>query len=284
MIRTAAIQTAAIRPLVLLLLFPALFLSLSVRADDAKDEEKEKSAKEEKPKGPLDHKPGDVVIGDPGIKIADAAVATSEIARFQADYKAARIAKDDNKRADLLLKLGEKDHPKIYKIATKIVKDKNFRVATAAVICVARQQGSAKKGGPFLQKVLKSEKRTNIRCAAIVGMGVLGYTKAFKDVRKEFRKSRTEPRKAAARYFGYTKAKEAFRLLAEELDEPRATNPNDPDNPPASVWEQRWKDWKENETAVHWALSQLVEGETFETTIEAKNWAEKSGKKHKIEW
>jgi hypothetical protein len=63
-----------------------------------------------------------------------------------------------------------------------------------------------------------------------------------------------------------------------------ASNPNDPNNPPASWWEQRWKAWKENEKAVHWALSQLVEGETFETTIEAKKWAEAHGKDHGIEW
>lgn len=268
----------------LALLFSLTSLTWLSYADEDKKPADEKSEEEAKPKGPLDGKAGDVEIGDPGVKISDRSVATAELARFQTDYKAARKAKDANKCAELLLKLGEKDHPQIYKAATKFVKDKNYRVATAAVICIARQHGSAKKAGPFLQKVLKGEKRTNIRCAAIIGMGTLGYTKAFKDVRKEYRKSTTELRKAAARYFGYTKAKKAFRLLAEELDEPHPANPNDPNNPSASYWEQRWKDWKQNEAAVHWALSQLVEGETFETTIEAKNWAEKFGKKHKVEW
>ena len=104
------------------------------------------------------------------------------------------------------------------------------------------------------------------------------------DVKKQWTKSRKEPHKAAARYFGYTRAKQAFRLLAEELDEPHPSNPNDPNNPPSSWWEERWKEWKENEKAVQWALAQMVEGETFETTAEAKEWAEKSGKKHGIKW
>ena len=42
--------------------------------------------------------------------------------------------------------------------------------------------------------------------------------------------------------------------------------------------------WKENEPSVRWALSQFVEGESFETTAEAKQWAKSEGKKHGIEW
>jgi len=176
------------------------------------------------------------------------------------------------------------DHPKVFKEASKYVRDKNHRVATAAIICIARQKTSGEKAAKFLHRILDKEKRTNLLCAAMVGMGVLGYDRAYDDVKKIFVKDMYEQRKAAARYFGYTKAKEAFRLLAEQLDEPVATNPNDPDNPPASVWEERWKAWKENEKAVHWAISQLVEGETFETTLEAKKWAEANGKDHGIEW
>ncbi|MHC4939700.1 MAG: HEAT repeat domain-containing protein [Planctomycetota bacterium] len=240
--------------------------------------------KPDEPKSVLDMKPGEYEIGDPGVVIEDSSVVNAEIARFNADYKKAKSAKNDERRAQLLLKLGEKDHEKIYKIATKIAKDKNYRVATAAVICIARQQGSAKKAGKYLHKLLGREKRTNVRCAAIIGLGALNYTKAYDDVKKQFKKDTGELRKASARYFGMTKAKAAFRMLAEELDEPMAKNPNDPSNPPASWWEARWHAWKANEKAIHWALSQLVEGESFETTDEAKKWAKSEGKKHGIEW
>lgn len=237
-----------------------------------------------KPKSILDGLAGDIEIPDPGVEIKDSSVVTGEIARFQTDYKKAKKAKDDKLQAELLLKLGDKDHAKIFKEACKYVRDKNHRIATAAVVAIARQKSSADEAGKYLNRLLGREKRTNILCAAMVGMGVLGYTRAYDDVKKYFKKDMRELRKAAARYFGYTKAKAAFRLLAEELDEPVATNPNDPDNPPASWWEERWKAWKANEKAVHWALSQLVEGETFETTLEAKKWAEAHGKEHGIEW
>jgi hypothetical protein len=255
----------------------ALLLAATVVV--GQDEKAEAEAKPPEPK-----KAGDIEIGDPGVPIADRAVAASEVARFQSAMKEAKRKKDAKRRLELIKKLGEKDHPVIYKEATKWVKDKDFKVATAAVVAIARQKSSAKKAGPFLQKVLGREKRTDIVCAAIVGMGVLNYKKAYKDVRKQWNKTRTEPHKAAARYFGYTKAKQAFRMLAEELDEPRPANPNDPNNPPASYWEERWHQWKENEKAVQWALSQIVEGESFETTVEAKEWAKKHGKEHGIEW
>jgi hypothetical protein len=259
----------------LLLLAPALL---------AEGDDKKEKPEEPKIKSVLDMKAGEIEIGDPGVEITDSSVVTAELARYHADYKKAKAAKDNEKRAQLLLKLGEKDHAKIYKIATKLAKDKEFRVATAAVVCIARQKSSAKKAGKFLQKLLDREKRTNVRCAAIIGMGVLGYTKAYDDVRRLYKKDMRELRKASARYFGYTKAKQAFRMLAEELDEPRSGDPNDPNNPSAAWWEERWNSWKSNEKAIHWAISQLVDGETFETSGEAKKWAETEGKKHGIEW
>ena len=255
-------------------------------ADDKEPDanEGEPDAKEGEPAPKVEKGAGDVEIGDFGVPIADRAVASSEVARFQTAMKDAKRKKDDDKKVELLRKLSEKDHAVIYKELTKWVKNKDHRVATTAVIGIARQKSSAKKAGPFLQKLIGREKRTDPICAAIVGMGVLNYKRAFKDVRKYFRKTLAEPHKAAARYFGYTKAKQTFRMLAEELEAPRPSNPNDPNNPPASYWEERWKKWKANEPAIRWALAQFVEGETFETTAEAKQWAETEGKKHGIEW
>jgi len=261
------------KPVAILLLAAALVIA---------DDEKKQGDPQAAPPKPA--KAGDIEIGEPGVPIADSSVAASEVAKFQTAMKEAKRKKNEPARLELIQKLGEKDHPLIYKEATKWVKDKNYKVATAAVVAIARQKTSIKKAGPYLARVLKSAKRTNVTCAAIVGLGVLEYTKAYKDVRKQWRKTRGEPHKAAARYFGYTKAKQAFRMLAEELDEPHPTNPNDPDNPPASWWEERWKEWKENEKAIHWALSQMVPGESFETTVEAKEWVAKHGKAHGIEW
>ena len=90
--------------------------------------------------------------------------------------KAAKRKKDEARRLELITKLGEKDHPVIYKEATKWVKDKNYKLAAAAVVTIARQKTSAKKAGPFLHKLLGREKRTDVVCAAIVGLGGWGQT------------------------------------------------------------------------------------------------------------
>jgi hypothetical protein len=117
-------------------------------------------------------------------------------------------------------------------------------------------------------------------------MGRLGFDSktAVNEVMKLFQRDTRETHKAATRYLGYIKYKPAFRQLAEKLDEPIATNPADPACPPASWWKERWEEWSGNVPYTRWALAQIVEGETFELTREAKEWAEKNGKQHGIEW
>jgi hypothetical protein len=251
----------------LLLLFAPLL------ADDAKpvaEAPKKKTAAE-------------IEIGDPGTAVEDAAVARQEIARFE---KEMREAKGAAKEVELLERLGGWDHPDVLKAAAKHLKDKEVTVAVAAVVAVARQGKSKDAAGKILLGVVKTEKRTDIVCAAFVGMGKLGYDNkaAIAEAQKFFQRDARETHKAATRYFGYIKWKPAFRQLAEKLDEPHASNPNDPNNPPESWWKERWMEWDSNVPYTRWALSQLVEGETFEKTEEAKQWAETEGKKHGIEW
>ncbi|HEX5136274.1 MAG TPA: hypothetical protein VFY93_04825 [Planctomycetota bacterium] len=225
----------------------------------------------------------EVEIPDPGTAVEDASVARQEVARFEKDM---REAKEPEKEAALLERLGGWDHPEVLRAAQKYVKDKDVPVAVAAVVAVARQGKSKEAAGKALLGVVRSEKRTDILCAAMVGMGKVGYDNkaAISEAQKHFQRDARETHKAATRYFGYIKYKPAFRQLAEKLDAPHPANPNDPNNPPESYWEERWKEWDSNVPYTRWALSQIVEGETFETTAEAKQWAETEGKKHDIEW
>ena len=229
-------------------------------------------------------RPGGLEIPDPGTKVEDASVARQEVSRFQKERKAS--GKDRTKFIELLGRLGEWDHPIVLNEAKKYVRHSDHKVAVAAIVAVARQATSQDKAGAALYKCM-SDKRTSIVCAALVGMGKLGYDKA--SVKKKayalHRKDTGEMHKAAARYFGYVKDKDAFRMLAENLDEPTgAANPDDPSNPPASYWKEKWMDWARNIYYTRWAINQLVPGETFETTKEAKDWAETEGREHGIEW
>ena len=77
--------------------------------------------------------------------------------------------------------------------------------------------------------------------------------------------------------------------MAEKLDEPKNTNPpvGKKKLPVLSKAERRklWYEWKAAYPHVHWAMSEMIPGETFETTREARDWAlSKDGKKHKIKW
>ena len=236
--------------------------------------------KEPKPKP----RAGDIEFEGAGVKIEDPAVAREKIVRFQTEFKAAR--KNELKRVELLGRLGKWDHPEILKLARKLISDRSHLVAVAAVRVCVRQTSDKKKTGSALLRALGKEKRTAVRCALLVGMGYLGYQnkRAKKEAYKFFRKDTTETHKAATRYLGYIKDKDAFRLLAEKLDEPKSKSPNDPKNPPASYWKARWHEWETNVIWTQWAISQLVEGETFESTVEARDWAKAEGRKHGIKW
>lgn len=231
--------------------------------------------------GPI--KAGDVEIPDPGTPIEDSSVASQEVARFQKAFKAAKTAADKIKALE---RLGKWDHPKLVGALSRPMKDRDHLVAVAAVKAMAAQATSKAKAGKAMLGALRREKRTFVVCALIVGMGKLGYDhkSAIKEAEKHFRRDTREPHKAATRYFGYIKYKAYFRKLAEKLDYPRPANPNDPANPPESYWKERYYEWESNVPHTRWAISQLVEGETFDNLEEAKEWAESEGRKHGIKW
>jgi hypothetical protein len=240
-------------------------------------------AKDEDRKPPT---PGEIEIEDAGATIEDAAVAKCEVARFVEKMKA---ASDDAERVALLTRLGGWNHPLVYRAASKWVGHKSEPVAIAAIVACARQSATTGAGG-FLFKRISREKREPVICALWVGAGRHGYDKAsaYKAALKVLKNEKGEVLKAATRYLGYTKARKAFRVLAELLEEPPRSMPAGPNGEvrvmPASYWQAIHDSWFGNLPHVRWALSQLVPGETFETKDEAREWAESEGRKHKIRW
>ena len=225
-------------------------------------------------------KPADRDLEEPGVKIEDSKVARQKVSAFEKEFKA---IKNDMKQAELVQTLGQWDHPLILKKAQSLIRSKNRFVAVEAVFVCARQ-GDGKKVGKTLHGLLKREKRTDIVCGLLVSLGKIGYTTAFKDAESYYRRDTKDTHRAATRYFGFIKSKKAFRLLAEKLDYPRPKDIDDPNNPPASWWAERFKEWELTVPFTKWAINQLVPGETFDSTREAKEWAIANGKKHKIKW
>ncbi len=272
------------KKLLVLALGVALFPAPAVAEDPTEaPKEDSKENKEDAEKAPEKITPGGIEPGEPATAIEDSSSARRQVARFQKEWKEAKSNQD---RLKALERLGKWDHGEVLKAAQRHTKHKDHNIATAAVVVCARQLSVKKKAAKAVLGVLRREKRTNVVCAAMLGLGWLGCDKkaAVKEAKKLFRKDWRELHKAATRYFGYIKYKPVFRLLAEQLDEPRPANPNDPNNPPASYWKERWHAWNKNVKWTRWALAQMVPGETFDEKSEAKAWAETEGKKHGIEW
>jgi hypothetical protein len=252
-----------------------LLAALAARAQEA-----QKPAEQKRPDKP---RPGEIMIPDPGTKIEDSAVARKEVARFRAEYKA--IGKGASERAGRIARLGDWDHPVVLAELKKYLNDRSYRVSVAAAVACARQTDT-NLAGKALLGALRREKRPQVVCAMLVGMGRLEFKHkaAYKEAVKWFKRDTTETHKAAARYLGYIKAKEAFRILADRLEAPRPARVDDPKNPPASYWRARWEEFQSNAPYIRWALGQLVPGESFETRKEAEDWARTEGAKHGIKW
>jgi hypothetical protein len=228
---------------------------------------------------------GEIDIPDPGTKVEDPAVARKEVVLFQAEMRKVS-RKKTRKRVELLERLGQWDHPMVLREAKKFLKDKSYKVAVAAVVACARQTSDKEATASAFLAQLKKEKRTDVICALLVGMGRLEYSskKAHKVAADWYGKKNIEALKASARYFGYVRSKKAFRLLAEKLDYPRPVKVDDPENPPAEWWEERYREWESYVPQIRWALGRIVPGESFETTKEAKDWAKAEGAKHGLKW
>ena len=225
-------------------------------------------------------KPADRDLDEPGVTIEDSKVARQKVSQFEKQFKA---TKNRMKQAELVQTLGQWDHPLILKKAQSLIKNKNRFVAVEAVFVCARQ-GDGKKVGKTLHGILKREKRADIVCGILVSLGKIGYTAAYKQAVLYYERDTKDAHRAATRYFGFIKSKKAFRLLAEKLDFPKPKDVDDPNNPPASWWAERYKEWELTIPFTKWAINGLVPGETFDSTREAREWAQANGKKHKIKW
>jgi hypothetical protein len=94
-----------------------------------------------------------------------------------------------------------------------------------------------------------------------------------------FRKGSPRVTKVVAQFFGKHKERAVVKLLIEHLDEPAPANVDDPSNPPASYWEERWKAWKLWVEDVRLALREIT-GQTFENSKQAREWLKTEGKKN----
>jgi hypothetical protein len=139
----------------------------------------------------------------------------------------------------------------------------------------------------------RNERRFGVKARALRAMGTAGVAldkKQFDEVERDWRwmvgnpdESHAEALTDICAYFEATKDKRLCRRLAEELDEPVATAPNSPTNPPAEWWERRHKTWRAMKPAVVSALKAIT-GQEFDKTEQAKAWFEANRKSFGFDW
>ncbi|MBI4880956.1 MAG: HEAT repeat domain-containing protein [Planctomycetes bacterium] len=213
-----------------------------------------------------------------------------ELSREQAEPLAAACregmrCKEALERVAALQKLAAGRHDAIVKELVKALKDKDRTVRFVAVQLLGTQRG------PEVQKALlpivtagRSFDLLNAS-EAVRSLGYVGYGKSgFKILEDLFWKQRAkEVRKAIIEAVGRQKEKEAVSLLIAVLDQPIPKDPNDPNNPPPSFWQEKYDEW------IHFkddAINSLesITGKRFFNSDTAIDWIENEGKKQGLKY
>ncbi len=148
-----------------------------------------------------------------------------------------------------------------------LVRERESLVRAAAARLCANLPG--KKTNAMLQKALAAKDEPSLHpkaFAAIVdALGRLKCVEAHEAIAREFGQFRDrEIMRACTRYFGQVQSKDkgVVRQLCEMLDPP-VPGGDEATNPPASYWEERWKQWNWIRRDVAWALKEIT-GEAFQ--------------------
>ncbi len=208
-----------------------------------------------------------------------------ELTREQAEPLAAACrekmrSKEALERVAALQQLAAGRHDAIIKELVKALKDKDRTVRVVAIQLLGTQRG------PEAQKALlpivtagRSFDPLN-GSEAVRSLGYVGYGKnGFKILEDLFWKQRAkEVRKAIVEAVGRQKEKDAVSLLIAVLDQPVPKDPNDPNNPPPSFWQEKYDEW------IHFkddAINSLeaITGKRFFNSDTAIDWIENEGKK-----
>lgn len=232
-------------------------------------------------------------LGLPGPGVgADEAAAEAEVVEASAEQlpallealEAAAKAKKAPEALKALEALAGLKHAQLEKGMLRLLKHAEPAVALRAAELLELRAYPAWKGlwaASWGQAA--NDKRPAVRAKVLRTFGRLGTLldkKQVDEVEKQWRWTVGNPARTNAPqlvdiafYVEQVRDKRFARWLAENLDEPIATNPSDPNNPPASWWEERWHLWNESKGATHAAIKALT-GQDFASTALAREWIE----------
>ncbi len=194
-------------------------------------------------------------------------------------------------RREAIQSLVQKAHPSFVKPLVKLAtRDKSKLVRAAALEALGRLNFPETRKA--LVKILSRRglvKDPLAFLAALDAVNRLGYHPAFfRPLASLFQqawdlKTPGVPQQKILRLFRKGKEKRAFRLLVDNLDEPRPADVDSPSNPPASWWEKRWKAWHFWKKDVKAALKEIT-GVEFDRADFYRKWARRKGRKKGIKY
>ena len=237
--------------------------------------------------------------------------AAQDVARALSDDEASALVKQlrslsrGRDPAPLLAALtgaGRVSHEDLHKPLVALLKHKTEAVALAAAELLAVQVVESDRARTALAKAVWKagwSDRTNDRRYGVRGRALRAYAALrggavedarLRDVRALWQlligDPQTERAPGLVEMAGYardTKDKRLCRLLAEEIDTPRATDVNSPSNPPGEWWERRWTMWRLYHADVVEAL-EAITGQTFKTTEDARTWFQENETRFGFRW
>jgi hypothetical protein len=221
------------------------------------------------------------------LKTWDDKEAKAALAVFNKEYK----TKSLEQKLAALEKLSGGQSSKLVRPLAKVVKTERKHESCrirAAELLGNQDHDAVRKTLLSLIGDAKIKRTPSVLAALIRAHSKASYeSKDWDDFKQLFSKdidNRKFPKvqQAIVQMIGENKELQGLDLLAESMEGPQPDNVDDPNNPPASYWEARWKNWEVWRQDAKNALFKIA-GEQFNTNKEAKAWVSKNRKRLELE-
>jgi len=210
--------------------------------------------------------------------------AKAAIAEFKKNYKSKAL----KQKLAALEQLRPGRSPLLVKPLVRVVKtEKKHKSCRKLAAELLGNQAKSKVLRRQLLKLIydaKIKRKPTVLAALIGAHSKASYeSKDWKDFKQLFYKDIADRRfpkvqKAIVQMVGENKELQALDMLAESMEGPQPVWVDDPNNPPASYWEARWKNWEVWRLDAKEALLKIT-GQRFATIKEAKAWVSKNRRK-----
>ncbi len=217
-----------------------------------------------------------VDIRDRDLETLESGAADELVGAFAAAWKTARTPKE---KSDALDALVQGRSPEISKELKKLLGDRD-RATLLKVVALLGTQPDDTARKALLSLTKPGRRFEPLRAAeAIRSLGYVGYDDEFKTLFDLFYKhGKKEIRKAIIEAVARQKDKRAVPMLISVLDQPNPKDPNDPSNPPATWWQEKFEEWSYfKEDAI--SAIEAITGQRFYNSDSATDWVETEGKK-----